>query len=298
MDEVRRESDPVRPARSGDRFRGALTAAERGVAAAEKGLAAAEKGVALAAAGVAKVDGRKKRWDEHKRARREEFIDAALVAIRREGPAIGMEAVAAELEVSKTVLYRHFTDKRDLVGAILTRIATTVLLPAITTELQVEREDVEQTRALIRAYVRSVADEPALYSFVFAHNHEVGAGHEVVATTERMVAEALASLIGDRLRAMRMDSGGAEVWAYGVIGTVQLATHWWIDHRTMSTEALVDYLTMLAWGGLDGVLRAGGSPTAFARREDDEPGLRLLGGLAVAGNTPDAAVEGERTDHT
>ena len=269
-----------------NRLRGALTAAERGVAAAEKGLAAAEKGVAIAAAGVAKADGRKRRWDEHKRARREEFVDAALVAIRRGGPSIGMEAIAAELEVSKTVLYRHFTDKSDLIGAILTRVAATVLLPAIITELQVEREDVDQARAVIRAYVESVANEPALYAFVFAHNNEVGDSDEVVATTERIVAEALASLIGDRLRAMRMDSGGAEVWAYGVIGMVQLATHWWIDHRTMSTEALVDYLTMLAWGGLDGVLRAGGSPTMFAKRDEAEPGLRLLGGMAVAGNTP------------
>lgn len=276
---------PANPAR-GDRLRGALTAAERGVAVAEKGLAAAEKGVALAAAGVAKVDGRKRRWDDHKRARREEFIDAALVAIRREGPGVGMETVAAELEVSKTVLYRHFVDKRDLVGAILTRIATTVLLPAIITELQVEREDVEQVRGVIRAYVESVAGEPELYAFVFAHNHEVAEGAEVIATTERMVAEALATLIGDRLRAMRMDSGGAEVWAYGTIGMVQLATHWWIKHPTMSTDALVDYLTMLVWGGLDGVLRAGGSPAAFARREDDDPHLRLLAGMAVAGNTP------------
>ncbi|MGZ4553567.1 MAG: TetR/AcrR family transcriptional regulator, partial [Mycobacteriaceae bacterium] len=63
------------------------------------------------------IDGRKKRWDEHKKARREEFVDAAIGAIRREGPNIGMETVAAELQVSKTVLYRHFTDKSDLIGA-------------------------------------------------------------------------------------------------------------------------------------------------------------------------------------
>jgi AcrR family transcriptional regulator len=278
MDNMKHDGLPVK----GHRLRGALTAAERGVAAAEKGLAAAEKGVAIAAAGVAKADGRKRRWDEHKRARREEFVEAALAAIRREGPGIGMEAIAAELEVSKTVLYRHFTDKSDLIGAVLTRIAATVLLPALIAELKVEREDVDQARAVIRAYVESVASEPELYAFVFAHNNEVGDTDEIVATTERMVAEALASLIGGRLRAMRMDSGGAEVWAYGIIGMVQLATHWWVDHRTMSTDALVDYLTMLAWGGLDGVLRAGGSPAAFARGDDREPALRLLGGIAVA----------------
>lgn len=273
----------------GSRLRGALTAAERGVAAAEKGLAVAEKGVAIAAAGVAKADGRKRRWDEHKRARRQEFVEAALAAIRREGPTIGMEAIAGELEVSKTVLYRHFADKSDLIGAVLTRIASTVLLPALITELQVDRADVDQARGVIRAYVASVASEPELYAFVFAHNNEVGEGDEVVATTERLVAEALASLIGDRLRALRMDSGGAQVWAYGIVGMVQLATHWWVANQTMSVEALVDYLTMLAWGGLEGVLRAGGSPASFRGGDEREPGSRLLGGLAVAGNTPLAA---------
>lgn len=272
------------PART-SRLQSALVAAERGVA-------VAEKGVAIAAAGVAKADGRKRRWDEHKRARRDEFVDAALVVIRREGPAIGMEAVAAELEVSKTVLYRHFTDKSDLIGAILSRVASTVLLPALIAELQVERGDVDQARAVIAAYVGSVAGEPELYQFVFAHNHEVGDSEEVVATTERVVAEALATIIGERLRSMGMDSGGAEPWAYGVIGMVQLATHWWIDHRTMSSEALVDYLTMLAWGGLDGVLRAGGSPNKFEPGEDRAPSLRLLGGMAVSGNT----IEEDRSD--
>lgn len=255
--------------------------------AAERGVAVAEKGVALAAAGVAKADGRKRRWDEHKRARREEFIDAALVVIRREGSTVGMEAIAAELEVSKTVLYRHFTDKSDLVGAILARVAATVLLPALIAELEVEREDVDQARAVIAAYVVSVAGEPELYQFVFAHNHEVGDTEEVVATTERVVAEALATLIGQRLRSMGMDSGGAEAWAYGIIGMVQLATHWWIDHRTMSSDALVEYLTMLAWGGLGGVLQAGGSPQQFEPGEKRSPDLRLLGGMAVAGNTVD-----------
>lgn len=215
----------------------------------------------------ASIDGRKKRWDTHKRARREEFVDGALAAIRREGPGVGMDAIAAQLAVSKTVLYRHFTDKSDLVGAILTRIAQAVLLPPLLAELGEQREDFDQVRALVNAYVTSIATEPALYAYVFAHNQDVG--ENVVATTERVVAEALSTVVGDRLRAMGMDSGGTQPWAYGVVGMVQLATHWWVDTRTMSAEALVDYLTMIVWGGLEGVLHAHGSPAKFTPRERD-----------------------------
>ena len=225
----------------------------------------------------ANIDGRKKRWDEHKRARREEFIDGAIVAIRREGPGVGMDAVAAQLEVSKTVLYRHFTDRSDLVGAILTKIAQSVLLPPLLAELGQQREDFDQVRALINAYVTSIAAEPALYGYVFAHNQYVDNSDNVVATTERVVAESLSAMVGDRLRTMGMDSGGAHPWAYGVVGMVQLATHWWVDNRTMSAEALVDYLTMLIWGGLEGVLIAQGSPAKFTPRDRDPTDQRLLG---------------------
>lgn len=225
----------------------------------------------------ASIDGRKKRWDEHKRARREEFVDGALIAIRREGPGVGMDAIAAQLEVSKTVLYRHFADKSDLVGAILTKIAQSVLLPPLLAELGEQREDFDQVRALISAYVSSIAAEPALYGYVFAHNQDVDDGENVVATTERVVAEALSAVVGDRLRSMGMDSGGAHPWSYGVVGMVQLATHWWVDNRTMSAEALVGYLTMLVWGGLEGVLAAQGSPAKFVPRDVDPSHERLLG---------------------
>ncbi len=226
----------------------------------------------------ASIDGRKKRWDEHKRARREEFVDGALIAIRRGGPGVGMDAIAAQLEVSKTVLYRHFADKNDLVGAVLTKIAQSVLLPPLLAELGVQRDDYDQVHALIKAYVTSIAGEPELYGYVFAQNQEADS---VVATTERVVAEALAAVVGDRLRSMGMDSGGAHPWAYGVVGMVQLATHWWVDNRTMSAEALVDYLTMLVWGGLEGVLQAHGSPAKFTRRDRTPSDQRLLGAPAT-----------------
>lgn len=235
------------------------------------------------------IDGRKRRWDEHKKARREAFVDGAVTAIRREGPDIGLEAIAAELEVSKTVLYRHFADKADLVQAILTKIAETVLLPPLLHELTAQRDDYDQARALLAAYVHSIADEPSLYGYVFANS--ASGGENVVATTERVIAEALASLVGDRLRAKGMDSGGALPWSYGVVGMVQLATHWWVDNRTMSADALIDYLTMLAWGGLEGIRAAEGSPAKFVVSPAPENGLRLL-----ATPLEDSQVELRRTD--
>src|SRR4051794_14784186 len=55
-------------------------------------------------------DRRDSRWDEPRRARREQLVDAAVSAVGRHGAGVGMEEIAAEAGTSKTVVYRHFTD--------------------------------------------------------------------------------------------------------------------------------------------------------------------------------------------
>ncbi len=210
------------------------------------------------------ADGRRHRWDKHKRERRQEFVAGALAAVRRHGAATGLDEVAAEVGVSKSVVYRHFRDRQDLFAAVLDAIADDVLMPRVLEALarvpaqapaDVRAGVVDGIREVIGAYVGVVEGEPELYRFALAHA-AAGSEGDFVATTERRVAQALSSVVGDRLRELGLDSGGADVWAFGIVGMVQLATQRWFDQRTMSAEALVDYLTTLVTGGLAGVLRA------------------------------------------
>jgi AcrR family transcriptional regulator len=202
---------------------------------------------------TARGDGRRRRWEEHKRARREEFVSAALRAIRVHGPDLSLDDIASEAGVSKPVLYRHFTDKADVFAAVLDRIATEVFLPRVAPALLVGGDDNALLRGAVSSYVELVVQEPELYRFVFGHN-QYARGGDFVANMEDAIAQALSALMADRLREAGADSGGAEPWAYGVVGMVQLASHRWVDHPTMSAEALVDYLVSLAWQGLSVVL--------------------------------------------
>jgi hypothetical protein len=43
-------------------------------------------------------------------------------------------------------------------------------------------------------------------------------------------------------------------WAYGIVGMVQLAAHWWSVTRTVPASELVEQLTALADGGLGQLL--------------------------------------------
>ena len=69
-----------------------------------------------------KTDGRKRRWHQHKVERRNELVDGTIDAIRRLGRYLSMDEIAAEIGVSKTVLYRYFVDKNDLTTAVMMRI--------------------------------------------------------------------------------------------------------------------------------------------------------------------------------
>ena len=203
-------------------------------------------------------DGRRSRWTEHRRARKEELVAAGVEAVRLAGPDFSVDDVARSAAVSKTVIYRYFSDKEELVDAVLEQVATGVLLPRLLGELAIEREDdLQRLRSVIAAFVQFVEDEPALYGFAYAHAGRSGRP-DAVAGTELAVAEALAGLMRDRLAAAGRPTEGAGTWAYGVVGMVQLAAHWWSGARTVPAAQLVDQLTALAWGGLSTLLPYGG----------------------------------------
>jgi AcrR family transcriptional regulator len=206
------------------------------------------------------TDGRRARWTEHRRLRHEHFVAAAVQAVRASGPAFAVDDVARAAGVSKTVIYRYFSDKDELVDAVLDRIAGTILLPRLLGELAAEREDGGRLRAVIAAFVRLIEDEPELYRFAYAHAGRSGRA-DLVAATEREMAEALSTLLGQRLAAVGRPAEPARIWAYGVVGMVQLAGHWWSGTRTVPAAELVDQLTALASGGLNALL-----PPPLARR--------------------------------
>src|SRR3954451_6188482 len=114
-------------------------------------------------------DGRRARGTEHRRARREDLVAAAVEAVRLARPDCAVDDVARSAGVSKTVIYRYFTDKDELVDAVLERIATVILLPRLLGEIAAERaDDRAGLRAVIAAFVSLIEDEPELYGFAYA----------------------------------------------------------------------------------------------------------------------------------
>src|SRR3954453_16876701 len=171
-------------------------------------------------------DGRRARWTEHRRARREDLVAAAVEAVRLAGPDFAVDDVARSAGVSKTVIYRYLTDKDELIDAVLERISTVILLPRLLGEIGVERADDQGAlRGGIAACVALIEDEPELYGFAYAHAGRSGRA-DLVAATEHEIAEALAAVMSARLADAGRPTGPARTWSYGVVRMVQLAAPW------------------------------------------------------------------------
>ncbi|MCP2323788.1 AcrR family transcriptional regulator [Hamadaea flava] len=205
------------------------------------------------------VNGRKQRWAAHREQRRVELIQAAIAAVLEHGPEVDMEQVAATAGVSKPVLYRYFADKSQLwiaVGQHLAGVVVNAVAPAVE-QVREERTLIEAT---IDAYLGVIEAEPNLYRFVM-HQSGIPGVHQLIVGASREVAVELARVIGDRLRALGLDAGPAEPWAYGLVGFVQSVGDWWMQHgRPIRREALTDYLTELLWSGFDGLRRRADLP--------------------------------------
>ncbi len=159
-----------------------------------------------------KTDGRKRRWHQHKVERRNELVDGTLEAIRRRGSNVSMDEIAAEIGVSKTVLYRYFVDKNDLTTAVMMRFAQTTLIPNMAAALSSNLDGYDLTREIIRVYVETVAAEPEPYQFVMANNS--ASKSKAIADSEQIIARMLAVMLRRRMVEVGMDTGGVEPWAY------------------------------------------------------------------------------------
>jgi AcrR family transcriptional regulator len=199
-------------------------------------------------------DRRDSRWDEHRKARRQALVDAALAAVGRHGAGVGMDEIAATAGTSKTAVYRHFADRGELHTAVCARVAEQ-LTGTLRAAMQSSADPREMLAAAIEAYLAFLEADPEVYRFV-VHTHPGGPGDgDPLTTLSDLVGEQAAALVGDALRRTGADVTPAAPWGHGVVGLVRSAADWWLRaERPMPRGDLAAHLTDLAWAGLSGVV--------------------------------------------
>jgi AcrR family transcriptional regulator len=184
--------------------------------------------------------------------RRRALLEAADRVIQREGPGASMAAIAAEAGISKPILYRHFGDKSGLYQALAER-HTRKLLEGIRTEFSRSDPIGVRTRSTIDTYLATISANLHLYRFLMHRaSAEDAATHSAMSTMIREVSLALAEvMIAEGGVTDPADRTRAYVWGHAVVGMVQTAGDWWLDHSAeVPREAVVDSLADLILGGL------------------------------------------------
>ncbi|KRE52603.1 TetR/AcrR family transcriptional regulator [Phycicoccus sp. Soil748] len=206
------------------------------------------------------TDGRSTRWDEHRATRRRELVEATLRAIRQHGAGVGMDDIAAVAGTSKTVFYRHFTDRAGLYAAVSESVDARILRDlqrALGVSSGADLADVDVSpRALIAAaidsYLRLVERDPEVYRFVVtAPLLDAPSSGDPAGPVTSHIAARLATVLDEALLAAGRDPRAASVWAAGLVGMVRAAADQWLSSPgPMPREELTDHLTNLAWSGL------------------------------------------------
>jgi AcrR family transcriptional regulator len=204
------------------------------------------------AAGVG--DGRSRRWDEHRATRRHELVDATLRAIRTHGAGVGMEDIAAVAGTSKTVFYRHFTDRAGLYAAVAQRVDENIMRD-VTAAARVGQRGRSVIASAIDAYLSLVEDEPEIYRFIVTAPilDRPGAG-DPSGPVSAHIAEEISRMLDGALGADAAEPVRSRVWASGVVGMVRAAADDWLNGggaaSGVTREELAVLLTDLAWSGL------------------------------------------------
>ena len=188
--------------------------------------------------------------DARRLVRRSEFVDAAVAVIRRDGPGASMERIAAEMGVTKPILYRHVGDRGELVGAVGERFVAD-LLAELRAALASDGTPADLLESTIDAYLSFVERDPAVYRFLV--QRLASGSDDAIGAFIRQIGQEVAVVIGEQLRAAGRDSGAAEPWAFGIVGMVHLAGDWWLDRQSMPRRRLTEYLAALLWDGLSSV---------------------------------------------
>ncbi|MEP6799539.1 MAG: TetR/AcrR family transcriptional regulator [Lapillicoccus sp.] len=213
------------------------------------------------------TDGRSTRWAQHRLDRRKELVEATLRAIRQHGASVGMDDIAATAGTSKTVFYRHFTDRTGLYLAVAERVDALILrdLGKALGESGIPLAEVvaapqDLIAAAIDSYLALVEKDPEVYRFIVAapllDPVEVGAGTttDPAARVSSHVAEQMTAVLASALSETGSDTASAAVWGQGIVGMVRAAADAWLAGGPgfvgMPRAQLTASLTALAWTGL------------------------------------------------
>jgi AcrR family transcriptional regulator len=206
-----------------------------------------------------RTDGRQLRWESHNQARREHILDAAVTVLEAAAPGtdVHVQQIADQAGLSRTVVYRHFSDRADLDAAVQGR-ALELLRAQLVPALSFEGTPVEIIRRVVSAYVGWASEHPSLHEF--AQQDPPGAEPGQMEQAIQQIAGQIEDLINVGVEVLHVELDADEVAAldplvFGLVGAVFTSTRRWLSRpdRSPAREQFVALVTEAVWFQIAGM---------------------------------------------
>ena len=207
-------------------------------------------------------DGRRLRWEKHNQARRRTILDAAIAVLEdaEAGEDIHVQQIAHRAGLSRTVVYRHFSDRADLDRAVQAAVLDMLagkLLPEVTLDGTIE----QIIRRIVGTYVHWTVAHPSLHRFA-EHDVPGASGSDALEVAVVQIAGQVEELITVGAAQLGVELGADDAdsldpLVFGLVGAVFSATRRWLARaeRRPDTDTFVNLVSDSVWHIIDGHAR-------------------------------------------
>lgn len=210
------------------------------------------------------VDGRRLRWEAHKKERRRLIIDAALEVIEEHPPGaeIHIHQIAERAGMARPAIYRHFADRADLDRAVQAR-AIQVALAELQPDKMLRGTLREVIDRILRTYIHWAGEHASLHR-VATRERSGSDGSplraavlsvvEVIRPLIRVGADAVGATLDDA------DRESLDLLVYALVSEAVGAVRLWLSRpeRRPSADDLSSRAAEVLWYQIDGLARARG----------------------------------------
>ena len=181
------------------------------------------------------------------------MLEAAdRVFARRGYQASSMDEIAAEVGVTKPMLYAYFGSKEGLYLASVQRAGEML---AQRLRDVAEGGPAERLQAGVHAFFTFVDERRSSWAVLY---REATAGGGPVAVRVASLRGAIAATVSQLFAEMAgagTDGLEAEPVAHALVGAGESLANWWLDHPEEPVDAMADRLMSFAWLGLERLAR-------------------------------------------
>ena len=190
--------------------------------------------------------------------RREQLLAVALDEFGRRGFHLTqMDHVAAAAQVSKALLYQHFTSKEELFAEVTAAVVTEVT-GRLNAAVLTEDDSLDRIRAMVRVLFDYATEEPNGWTLVVRHLDKPEVGAPLHGLRERLGTSLADLLLANRRAdpaltpaALAANERRVRLLVPLLYGSMLSMVSWWLEHPDTSRGRAEAMAVEFIWLGLD-----------------------------------------------